>query len=90
MISEWRRRLDPAELNRAATAVKRARRIDCLLASEVLMIMAGLRQRPALIARINDLHHGPNSYGADRGNPSVLQAGWRQILDSEPDPSEAG
>ena len=88
MISEWRRRHDPAELNRAATAVKRARRIDCLLAIEVLMITVGLRQRPARIARMNDLHHVPNSYGVE--NPSVLQAGWRQTLDSEPDPSEAG
>lgn len=61
-----------------------------LIAIEVLMIMVGLRQGPELIARMNDLHHVLNTYGVDREDPSVLHAGWRQMLDSEPDPSATG
>lgn len=192
VIAEWQRRLDPAELDRAAAAIKRARRIDCLgtgatshflaqdlqarlfrlgltanafsdahfqlvaaatltsadvlvaisfvgrmpallravevgrergatvivltqtgtplaelghivlpidvprdttmlvgtdayvvqlIAIEVLMILVGLRQGPGLIARMNDLQHVLNTYGVDREDPSVLHAGWRQMLE---------
>ena len=204
VIAEWQRRLDPAELDRAAAAIKRARRIDCLgtgatshflaqdlqarlfrlgltanafsdahfqlvaaatltsadvlvaisfvgrmpallravevgrsrgatvivltqagtplaelghivvpidvprdatmlvgtdayvvqlIAIEVLMILVGLRQGPGLIARMNDLQHVLNTYGVDREDPSVLHAGWRQMLEHEggaPDADEAG
>jgi DNA-binding MurR/RpiR family transcriptional regulator len=53
-----------------------------LIAIEVLMILVGLRQGPGLIARMNDLQHVLNTYGVDRQDPSVLHAGWRQMLES--------
>ena len=200
VIAEWQRRLDPAELDRAAAAIKRARRIDCLgtgatshflaqdlqarlfrlgltanafsdahfqlvaaatltsadvlvaisfvgrmpallravevgrergatvivltqtgtplaelghivvpmdvprdatmlvgtdayvvqlIAIEVLMILVGLRQGPGLIARMNDLQHVLNTNGVDREDPSVLHAGWRQMLEHADSPPDA-
>lgn len=54
-----------------------------LIAIEVLMILVGLRQGTSLIGRMNDLHHVLRTYGIDREDPSVLHAGWRQMLASD-------
>ncbi|MGO4667795.1 MurR/RpiR family transcriptional regulator [Bosea sp. 2RAB26] len=55
-----------------------------LIAIEVLMILVGLRQGPQLIGRMNDVQHVLRHYSVDREDPSVLHAGWRQMLDSDP------
>ncbi|MGO4737953.1 MurR/RpiR family transcriptional regulator [Bosea sp. 2KB_26] len=55
-----------------------------LIAIEVLMILVGLREGPQLIGRMNDVQHVLRHYSVDREDPSVLHAGWRQMLDSDP------
>ncbi|MGO4674410.1 MurR/RpiR family transcriptional regulator [Bosea sp. 2YAB26] len=55
-----------------------------LIAIEVLMILVGLRQGPQLIGRMNDVQHVLRHYSVDREDPSVLHAGWRQMLDPDP------